>query len=433
MPINVAIVGAGPAGFYTAEALLQRSGDVQIDFVERLATPYGLIRAGVAPDHQTTKKVSRKFEETATRDAVRYYGNVDVGKDIELSELRAMYDAVVLATGAPADRYLGIPGEEKVGVYGSALMVGWYNGHPDFRDLHPTLDTTTAVVVGNGNVALDVARVLVKTPAELAESDIADHAAEAICASPLTDVYIVGRRGPLQARFTNVELRELQHLRNAIPVVDVNSLPSDFDGSGDREGRLREKNVATLCGYAGMPAEGKQKRIHFRFFTNPLEIKGRGRVEELLCERTRLVDDRVVATGEVETIPCGLLVSAIGYRSQAIPGLPTGGNGDCIPNDDGRVDKGLYAVGWAKRGPTGVIASNRPDGTACADQIVADCPIGGSSGRQALDRLLAERRVRVVGFEDWQRIDAAEMAAARGGSPRRKFTTLSDMLGVLEP
>lgn len=432
MPVTVAIVGAGPAGFYTAEALLQRGEDVHVDFIERLPTPYGLIRAGVAPDHQTTKKVSRKFDQTATKDLVRYYGNVEVGRDIALEELQALYDAVVLAVGAPADRYIGIPGEDKRGVLGSALMVGWYNGHPDFSTLRPDLNTPAVVVIGNGNVALDVARVLVKTPEELAQSDIADYAAEAIRASPLTDVYLLGRRGPLQARFTNVELRELEDLADAVPMVDPGDLPDAVPDAQDREGRLKEKNLATLRGFAALDVGGKRKRIHFRFFANPVEIIGGDRVEGLRYEETRLEQGRVVGTGRTDTIACGLVVSAIGYRSQVLPGLPDCSAGDCVPNVDGRVTPGLYVVGWAKRGPTGVIASNRPDGLVCAQQIFADIVRGEKPGRARLEPMLAERGVRVVGFADWRRIDAAEVAAAQAGAPRRKFTTLEEMLGVLK-
>ncbi|MBK8909390.1 MAG: FAD-dependent oxidoreductase [Rhodospirillales bacterium] len=433
MPINVAIVGAGPAGFYTAEALLQRDADIHVDFIERLPTPYGLIRAGVAPDHQTTKKVSRKFDQTANKDLVRYYGNVEVGRDVALEELQALYDAVVLAVGAPADRYIGIPGEDKLGVFGSALVVGWYNGHPDFSTLRPDLNTPAVVVIGNGNVALDVARVLVKTPEELALSDIADYAAAAIRGSPLTDVYLLGRRGPLQARFTNVELRELEDLADAVPVVDPGDLPEAVPGSQDREGRLKEKNLATLRAFSALDPVSKRKRIHFRFFANPVEIVGGERVEGVRYEETRLDQGRIVGTGRMQTIACGLVVSAIGYRSQVLPGMPDCSAGDCVPNVDGRVAPGLYAVGWAKRGPIGVIASNRPDGSACAEQIAADIARGEKPGRGGLEPLLAKRGVRVVGFEDWRRIDAAEVAAAEAGAPRRKFTTLGEMLGVLEP
>ncbi len=432
-PISVAIVGAGPAGFYAAEALLALDRDVRIDFIERLPTPYGLIRAGVAPDHQTTKKVARKFEKTARQDAVSYFGNVTVGEDIPLATVREFYDAVILAIGAPVDRYLGIPGEDLRGVYGAALMVGWYNGHPDFRHLDPALDTTAAVVIGNGNVALDVARVLVKSPRELAVTDIAEHAAAAITRAPITDVYVVGRRRPQDARFTNVELREMGQLEACVPLVDAAELDADTALAGDdRDRRLQEKNLATLREFAGNTASDKPKRVHFRFYRVPRRILGDDAVAGVCLERTRLQDGRLVGTGELQTIPCGLVVAAIGYRAQPLPGVPFDVERGAVVNTDGRIAPGLYAVGWTKRGPVGVISSNRPDGLRCAEQIAEDLTGGVKPGRPALERWLADAGVRVVSFDDWQRIDAAEVAAAGGQRPRRKFTTIGEMLGVLE-
>lgn len=438
MPVSVAIVGAGPAGFYTAEALLQTLPGVQIDFIEKLPTPYGLIRAGVAPDHQTTKNVARKFERTAQRESVQYFGNVEVGRDVQLAELREIYDAVVLAVGTAGDRYMGIPGEDKEGVYGSAVFVGWYNGHPDFSSLHPHLDTTTAVVIGNGNVALDIARVLVKTQAEMEASDIAPYAAEAIYGSALTDVYLLGRRGPLDAKFTNVELRELTALADAVPVVNPADLPVQIGPAAGKAGRLQEKNLATLREFATGHATATRKRVHFRFNALPVEILGDHRVEGLRFERSRVEHGRAVGTGEYEAIRCGLVVVAIGYRAAPIPGVPFDPDRGHIPNSDGRVAPGLYAVGWAKRGASGVIATNRPDGVVCSEQISADVgiaqkPAGQKPGRDALERLLAKRHVVAVSFADWQQIDAAEMAAGGGIAPRRKFTTLDEMLRVITP
>lgn len=438
MPISVAIVGAGPAGFYTAEALLQTLPGVQVDFIEKLPTPYGLIRAGVAPDHQTTKNVARKFEQTARRESVQYFGNVEVGRDVQMAELREIYDAVVLAVGSAGDRYLGIPGEDKEGVYGSAVFVGWYNGHPDFRNLDPRLDTRTAVIIGNGNVALDIARVLVKTRAEMEASDIASYAADAIYSAPLTDVYLIGRRGPLDAKFTNVELRELGGLADATPVVNAADLPAEIAPAADKAGRLQEKNLATLREFAARKQAHGRKRVHFRFNTLPVEILGGQRVEGLRVERSRVEQGRAVGTGTYETIACGLVVIAIGYRFIPIPGVPFDPERGIVPNCEGRVAPGLYAVGWAKRGSSGVIATNRPDGVACSEQIKVD--LGGEQtprqekpGRAALERLLLARQVRTVSFAEWQQIDAAEVEAGGGLAPRRKFTTLDEMLGVLVP
>jgi NADPH-dependent glutamate synthase beta subunit-like oxidoreductase len=432
MPISVAIVGSGPAGFYTAEALLQGNDDVRVDIIERLPTPFGLIRAGVAPDHQTTKKVAKKFESTALREIVHYYGNVEIGRDLHLNELRDMYDAVVLAVGAPRDRPLGIPGENKRGVYGSGAFVGWYNGHPDFRDLDPELDTDAAVIVGAGNVALDVARVLVKSENEMAVSDLTDYAADAIRPSAIFDVYLLGRRGPVDSKFTNVEVREIGRLEGAVPQVDPAHLSDRVGDLEDRDKRLAEKNLNTLRGFANRRSDEKPKRVHFKFCAAPVEILGDDKVKGVRCERTRVEDGRAVGTGEFEDIACGLVIAAIGYRASRIEGVPFDPERGLIPNDDGRIAPGLYAVGWAKRGPTGVIATNRPDGVTCAEQIQADIPRGIKPGRTAMERLLAKRNVRAVSYDEWQRIDAAEVASATGPAPRRKFTTLREMLAVLD-
>ncbi len=434
MPVSVAIVGSGPAGFYTADALLEENDDIRIDIIERLPTPFGLIRAGVAPDHQTTKKVARKFETTALREIIRYYGNVEIGRDLHLDELRDMYDAVVLAVGSPTDRPLGIPGEHKRGIYGSGAFVGWYNGHPDFRDLDPdlNLNTSAAVIVGAGNVALDVARVLVKSETEMAVSDLADYAAEAIRPSAISDVYLLGRRGPVEAKFTNVELREMGRLENAVPQIDPAQLPDRVIGLEDRDRRLAEKNLNTLKGFVTRRPDEKAKRVHFEFYAEPVEILGNDTVTGVRIERTRVENGRAVGTGEFEDIDCGLVIAAIGYRASRIEGVPFDPARGLIPSDDGRIAPGLYSVGWAKRGPTGVIATNRPDGVTCAEQIRADFPSSAKPGRTAMERMLTKRNVRAVSYDDWQRIDAAEVASATGPAPRRKFTTLREMLAVLD-
>ncbi len=432
MAISTAIIGAGPAGFYAAEALLDLIPDVRIDIIERLPTPFGLIRAGVAPDHQTTKKVAKRFQETALRETIHYYGNVEIGRDVSIAELRDRYDAVILAVGSPADRSLGIVGESKKGVHGSTAFVGWYNGHPDFRDLEPNLNTRTAVIVGNGNVALDVARVLVKSKAEMAVSDLPDYASASIHYSTISDVYILGRRGPAEAKFTNVELREMGRLEEcALLVESVLDPPSSKDLS-DRDRRLIEKNLSTFREFIDRKAADQPKRVRFKFFTAPTEIVGDERAEGIRVEQMRLEDDRAVGTGEFSLISCGLIVVAIGYRGLPFDGIPFDPNRGLIPNVDGRIANGLYAVGWAKRGPTGIIASNRPDGINCAEQIRKDIRKGTKPGRDWLKRTLSERGVRAVSFDDWLEIDAAETASAVGPAPRRKFTTFAEMLAVID-
>lgn len=435
MTLSVAIVGSGPSGFYTAESLLRVRDDITIDIIERLPTPYGLIRAGVAPDHAKTKNVARAYEKTASDPRVTYFGNIEVGRDVTIPELRDMYDAVVLATGASVDKPLGIPGHDKAGVLGVAAFVGWYNGHPDFRDLAPDLNTEAVCVIGVGNVAVDVARVLVKTPAEMAATDIADYAAKAIHAAPIKDVYMCGRRGPLHAQFTNVELREMGQLEVAAPIVDPAQVPDDVPPDvaadiGERNVRVVQRNLGTLREFSQMDPTGKEKRVHFKFFANPVEILGGDRVEGLRVEKTEVIDGRPEGTGEFEDIPCGLVIPAIGYYSEPIDGVPF--DGGRAKNEDGRIETGLYAVGWIKRGPSGVIGSNKPDGDGAAEQIIADFPDGTKPGQEALTRHLAGNGARPVSFEEWKKIEAAEEANATHGAPRQKFVTIDDMLSVLD-
>ncbi|MDA0674756.1 MAG: FAD-dependent oxidoreductase [Proteobacteria bacterium] len=433
MSIKVAIVGSGPAGFYTADALLDTLGDsVEIALIDRLLCPYGLIRAGVAPDHQTTKRVARAFEKTALHPRVAFFGNVEVGRDIAMAELTRLFDAVVIAIGAPHDRALGIPGEDRQGMYGSAAVVGWYNGHPDFCQLEPMLDTEAVVVIGNGNVAIDVARVLVKTRAEMANSDLPAYAADAIERAPIRDVYLVGRRGPLEAKFTNVELREMGKLDNCAPVVDADDLPASAETLTDaRDRRLKEKNLNTLREFTTLSAEGKRKRVHFVFYAQPLEIKGAKRVSAVTFERTKLLDGRIRGTGETFDLACGMAVAAIGYQSAPLETLAFDTQTGVFVSDKGLIQSGVYAVGWAMRGPSGVIASNRPDGVAVATRIATEITPTGKPATEGLARLLDSRAIRVVDFAAWKRIEAAEIAAATEPAPRRKLTTTEAMLDVL--
>ncbi|MBT5571858.1 MAG: FAD-dependent oxidoreductase [Alphaproteobacteria bacterium] len=433
MSIKVAVIGSGPSGFYTVDALRKGEKDVQVDIIDRLPTPFGLIRGGVAPDHQTTKKVARVYEKSALADGVAYYGNVEVGRDVSIEELKDMYDAIVLAVGAPRDRKLGIPGEDKTGVFGSADFVGWYNGHPDFTNLSPDLDTSTVVVIGNGNVAVDAARVLVKTDEEMTETDLADHASDAIQASPITDVYMVGRRGPIEAKFTNVELREMGKLDNCVPVIDASQLPDTVEGEwSDRDLRLKERNLATMKEFPDVDPAGKDKRVHFSFYSKPVEILGGDKVEGIRMENTKVENGRSVGTGEFFDIECGLVIPAIGYLSDPFPGVPFDADNGIVVHDEGRVGDNIYAVGWIKRGPTGVIGSNKPDGDIAATQIFEDVSEGSKPGRDALDALLRERNVRVVTYQDWQTIDAAEVSGAKPGAPRRKFVTIDAMVAALD-
>ena len=432
MPVNVAIVGSGPSAFYTAGALIKSGVDCRIDVIERLPSPFGLVRGGVAPDHQSTKRVARAYERTALSEQVCYYGNVTVGQDVTLSKLRGYYDAVVLAVGMPDDRPLEIPGADKKNVIGAAAFVGWYNGLPDFRDLAPDLNTTAVSVIGNGNVALDIARVLVKSESEMSTSDMARHAAEAIRESPLNDVYVFGRRGPVECKFTNVELREMGRLEECAPVVDATQLPDLLPGDlSDRDRRLKEKNLANFREFSTFDPASKQKRVHFRFFASPIEVLGDEKAEGLKLERTQVVDGRAKGSGQYFEVVSGLVVYAIGYAAMPMDGVPFDALTGTVANTDGRVDEGLYAVGWIKRGPSGVIGTNKHDGDTVARHVCEDFPAGRKPGREALEKLLRESGVRWVTYADWQKIDAVEVANAPSGAPRRKFATVEEMLEVL--
>ncbi|WP_343344204.1 FAD-dependent oxidoreductase [Sphingomicrobium sp. XHP0239] len=431
---HFAIVGSGPAGFYTAEALSKAYGDgARIDIIDRLPVPYGLIRFGVAPDHQSIKKVSLRYDKVADADNVRFLGNVAIGDAVSVDELRSLYDAVVMATGAPNDRTLGIPGEELAGVVGSAAFVGWYNGHPDHADLDPPLDGEDVVIVGNGNVALDVARILAKTPEELGESDIVRHAYDALAASRVKRITILGRRGPHQIAMTPKELSELAHLERARPVVD----PADLPPLSEQEA-LEDRGLAKSAGlvrdYAAMEGE-RPITITFDFFARPVRIEGESCTERVIVERTALdANGRARGTGETYALPASLVVTCIGYASPPMSGVAYDSNRGRFANDAGRIEDNLYAVGWARRGPTGTIGTNRPDGYEVAASIEADMPPGSDGGRrggEGLDDLLEEREVHSTCFSDWRSIEQAEVAAARDGAPREKFVSVTEMLKVL--
>jgi len=431
MSLSIAIIGSGPSGFYTAGELLKACPGCRVDVVDRLPMPFGLVRYGIAPDHQSTKNVMRVYDKTARTPAVKYFGNVEVGRDVSLEELRSLYDAVILAVGAPQDRKLGLPGEDKAGVYGSADFVGWYNGHPDFRGLAPRLDSKAAVVIGNGNVALDIARLLARTRAELELSDMPDFAVDAIAASPIADIYVVGRRGPVDAKFTIGELREMGELEQAVALVDGAQLPDNLDDLSEEERRAKARNIEALRAWVGNTPEGKPKRVHFLFYAAPVEILGGSAVEGVRFERTRVEDGRAVGTGEFFDIACGFVAPAIGYRSPVIAGAPFDVRNGLYVNENGRIGPGLYAVGWCMRGPTGVVGTNRADGKLVADHIAKDLPAGGKPGRDALVPLLAKRQASIVDYDDWLKLEAEEKARARPGSPRRKFVEIGEALAFL--
>ena len=425
---HIAIIGSGPAGYYTAEACQKALGDaVSIDIIDRLPVPFGLIRSGVAPDHQSIKAVSRRYEAISLSENVRFVGNVSVGSDVSIPELQQLYDAVVLATGAPSDAPLGIPGGDLPGVVGSAAFVGWYNGHPDFAALAPEIDGKDIAIIGNGNVALDVARILAKTAAEFAGSDIVGHAFDKLTRATPRRITIVGRRGPHQIAMTPKELGELGKLDRAAPLVSPADLPPEGDDAVLEP--VQRKSVNLLREFAATTPD-KPITIEFDFFAMPVAVEGDSRAQRLVVERSTLdANQRCIGTGDRYAIPADLIVTCIGYRTPPIPDVPYEEDRGRFANDEGRILPGLYCVGWSRRGPTGTIGTNKPDGFMIADKIAEDLPVaGGKAGGAGLDTLLGKRGVNVVTYSDWQKIDQAEQQRAREGAPREKFVHVAEMI-----
>lgn len=429
--VKIAIVGSGPAGYYAAEAAQKTWGEeAAVDVFDKLPVPYGLIRTGVAPDHQSIKAVARRYETTALTDQVRFVGNVEIGRDVSIAELQALYDAVILATGAPHDRTLGIEGAALGNVFGSAAFVGWYNGHPDFAALEPDLSGRHAVVIGMGNVALDVARILSKCEAEFAGSDIVGHAFQALGGKGIERITILGRRGPHQIMMTPKELGELGRLQCAAPEVDLPDLPDPVEDAMLEPG-IR-KSVALLREFADHGTNrDKPISILFDFFASPVRLLGTDAVHGIEVERTTVEAGRAIGTGKTYTLPADLVVSCIGYRSSPIEGVPFETREGRFANADGFILPGLYCVGWARRGPSGTIGTNRPDGFGIVERIARDVTAERrKEGRAGFDRLAEQRQLDVVTFRDWRNIEAAEVAAAREGSPREKFVDVAAMIAA---
>jgi ferredoxin/flavodoxin---NADP+ reductase len=434
-PLRVAVVGSGPAGFYAAGALLGGDRPVEVDMIERLPTPWGLVRLGVAPDHPKIKSVSRAFERIAGQSGFRFLGNVEVGRGIGHEDLRELYDAVIYAVGAQSDRRMGIPGEDLPGSWPATEFVAWYNGHPDHQHLEFDLSRERAVVIGNGNVAVDVARMLALTPEELAPTDTTDRAIEAIGGSGIREIVMIGRRGPAQAAFTNPELLELGELAGADVIVD----PADLEGAV-AEDTNAERNLEVLREYARREPQGKPKRLVLRFLLSPVEISGDGRVERIELVHNRLEPDergtlRAVPTGERETLEAGVVFRSVGYRGVPLPGLPFDGEAGVIPNDRGRVEPGLYVAGWIKRGPSGVIGTNKKDAAETVELLLEDAAAGRLPGvdRESgdVDRLLEERGLRPVVYAGWSAIDLLERTAGEPhGRPRVKLCTWDELLAA---
>jgi ferredoxin--NADP+ reductase len=450
-PLRVAIVGSGPSGFYAAGHLLKDKERVtQVDVFDRLPTPWGLVRGGVAPDHPNIKAVSRVYEKTAQHPEFRFFGNVELGRDISRDELLERYHAVIYAVGAETDRRMGIPGEDLPGSWAATQLVAWYNGHPDYRELEFDLDCERVAVVGNGNVAADVARMLALTRDELAETDVADHALEALERSRIKEIVVLGRRGPAQAAFTNPELLELGEMTDADVYVDERDVELDplsrewLEGEGSDI--TARKNVEILADYSKRKPQGKNKRIVLRFLVSPVEIGGESKVESITIRRNVLERDetgvlRPTPTDETETIPVGLVFRSIGYRATPLDGVPFDERRAVIPNESGRVTgedgeqrTGEYTVGWIKRGPTGIIGTNKRDAQETVNALLEDLEQGrlrepAAPGRAELEQLLRERKPDLVSYAGWEAIDRAEREAGEPqGRPRVKYTSFDELL-----
>ena len=452
-PLRVAIVGSGPSGFYAAGHLLKAKSHpdlvAQVDMYDRLPTPWGLVRGGVAPDHPNIKAVSRVYEKTAQHAEFRFHGNVELGRDISRAELAERYHAVIYAVGAQTDRRMGIPGEDLPGSWAATEFVAWYNGHPDYRDLEFDLSCERAVVIGNGNVAADVARMLALTREELAVTDVADHALEALARSAVKEIVVLGRRGPAQAAFTNPELLELGEMTDADVFVEARDVELDplsraFVES-EQASITSRKNVEILTGYAGREPAGKPRRIVLRFLASPVEIVGEERVTGVRVCRNELAADhsgavRASATDDLETIECGLVFRSIGYRGMPLEDLPFDERRGVIPNAGGRIQAGdaplpgEYVAGWIKRGPTGIIGTNKRDAQETVDALLADLDAGRlmeprDPDRDALEELIAERRPDHVTYAGWEAIDRAEKGLGEPhGRPRVKLCSFGELL-----
>ena len=430
MTHRAAVIGAGPAGFYTTDQLLGAGWEV--DLYDALPTPFGLVRSGVAPDHPKLKSVTRIYEKTAAKPGFRFFGGVELGRDVTREELLERYHAVVYAVGTADDNRLGIPGEDRPGSYSATEFVAWYNGHPEYCGHRFDLSGGRAVVIGNGNVAIDVARMLVLDPSELAPTDTADHAIEGFASSTVDEVILLGRRGPAQASFTNPEVRELGELLRADVVCD----PAQVAEATEPETPTARRNVEMFRDYAEREPQGKSHRIELRFLRSPIEILGEGEdgpVTGVRVSVNRLEGGRAVPTGEEEVIECGLVLRSIGYRGRPLDGLPWDEKRGLIANERGRVGPGEYCVGWIKRGPSGVIGTNKKDAADTVARILEDEQAGtlgtpSEADADATAAWLTERVPDAVTWEGWQAIDAAERAAGEAQSrPRVKLVTLEEL------
>ena len=447
-PLRVAIVGSGPSGFYAAQPLLKSETSVIVDMYDRLPVPYGLVRYGVAPDHAKIKNVTNVYKRTAEQPGFSFMGNVNVGKDISVEELKKYYDAIIFTCGAETDRKLGVPGEDLEGSYTATEFVAWYNGHPDYRDRQFDLSGEVAVIIGVGNVAMDVCRILCKTVDELKTTDIAQHALDVLAKSNIKEIHMVGRRGPAQAKFTPMEIREFGELTDCDPIVD----PKDMEISevsqtelDDPKNSANKKNFEILKAYSTREDTGKPKKFFIHFLESPAELVGEGKVQKLIIEKNELVGEpgkqKSKGTGVKSEMNCDILFRSVGYRGIAIEGVPFHEAWGIFPNKEGRITDGdsvvpgLYTAGWIKRGPSGVVGTNKPDSEETVARLLEDVshltPCEQPDTKAVLD-LLNQKGVRVVSFDDWQKIDASEIERGqRIGKPREKYISVDEMIVAL--
>lgn len=445
--LQIAIIGSGPSGFYAAEALLASGLDIQVDMFERLPTPFGLVRSGVAPDHQKLKQPIRVFEEIARSPRFNLVANITVGAQLSVEEVQSAYHAVVFACGAQNDRRMNVPGESLKGSHTATEFVGWYNGHPDYRDRTFDLDEEVAVIIGQGNVAADICRILMRPIDELRTSDIAEHALEALSRSKVREVHIVGRRGPVQAKFTTKELRELASLAGTVSTIETEHLALSETCNAElasNSSAVAKRNLDVFRGLSENVADGR-RRIHFRFLASPVALLGQARVERLRLVCNRLegapFEQIAVATERHEDLACGLVFRSIGYKGIPIPGLPFDSVRGVVPNEAGRVHAdgaslpGLFVTGWLKRGPSGIIGTNRADSLETVEALLEDLPKLAAThapGLGSIRPIIERRSGRIVSLSDWFAIDGAEVnRGSKVGKPREKFTRISEMLSVL--
>ncbi len=446
-PLRVAIVGSGPSGFYAAEGLFKTFFNSEVDMYERLPTPYGLVRGGVAPDHFKIKGVMKIYEKIAADPRFFFWGNIEIGRDLSVSDLGQFYDAIIFACGAEADQRLNIPGEDLPGSHTATEFVGWYNGHPDFKNRVFNLSPRRAVIIGQGNVAVDVARILAKTVNELKNTDIAEHALKNLEKSLVDEIYLIGRRGPVQAAFTRQEIKELGELEDCDPIINPDELRLNPESQAELldPDNERKKNYSILEEFSKRLKSSKRKKLYVQFKRSPVGIEGAGRVERVIFEKNELTGEagkqKARGTGKKETLPCGLFFRSVGYRGVSLPGVPFDSQKGIFPNIQGRIVSegkpilGLYAAGWIKRGPSGVIGTNKPDSYETVDCLLKDiqdlkpCSL---PQRSAVQNFLRTRGLKWVTFSDWNRIDLAEIERGKiRNKLREKFTSVDEMLKVI--